>query len=131
MLQLFNFTVVFLMFYTFPMPVLGAASNPTAAFGKLVAGVAKCFGKVAGVDMNKFKHIWTAAHNLDKLSPEEMVWTAFKTVSSAAGLSNVYLLLATGEVIKIVVKVSTSGGPAGVGTAYTVDAIGEGLLQAC
>ena len=98
---------------------MAAKTDATAVFGKLLAAVAKCFGPVVGVNMNKFKHIWTAAHKLDKLDPVELVFDVVRTVNpSAKGLHAVYVTLrATGTVIKVLTKKLTPGGAAAVGTA--------------
>ena len=60
---------------------MAAETDATAAFGKLMAAVTKCFGSVAGINMNKFKHIWTAAHKLDKLDPVDLVFDVVKTIN--------------------------------------------------
>eukprot|EP00438_Fugacium_kawagutii_P007371 Skav218584 [mRNA] locus=scaffold2610:589571:589960:- [translate_table: standard] len=122
---------VCLMLLMVQMP-MAAKTDATAAFGKLMAAVAKCFGPVVGVNMNKFKHIWTAAHKLDKLDPVELVFDVVKTVNPGAkGLHAVYVTLrATGTVIKIVTKLSPAGA-AQVGTAYVVSEVSDALLKTC
>ena len=97
-----------------------------------MAAVAKCFGPVVGVNMNKFKHIWTAAHKLDKLDPVELVFDVVKTSQpNAKGLHFVYVTLrTTGTVIKVVTK-ATPAGAAQVGTAYVVSEILDALIRTC
>ena len=122
---------VFLMLLVMQTP-MAAKTDSTAAFGKLMAAVAKCFGPVVGVNMNKFKHIWTAAHKLDKLDPVDLIFDVVKTVNPGAkGLHMVYVTLrATGTVIAVVTKLSPAGA-AQVGTAYVVSEVSDALLRTC
>ena len=110
----------------------GAKTDATEAFGKLVTALVKCGGSAAGVNMNKFNHIWTAEHGLDKLDPIELVWEVVKmTNPTAEGLGAIYVTLkVTGTVIKITYAVTPAGGMA-MGTAYVVSEIADGLLKTC
>ena len=57
------------------------------------------------------------------LDPAETVYEVFKAVAkSASGLTTVYLVLATGQIVKITVKVMT-GGLVGMGTTYAIKQI--------
>lgn len=51
----------------------------------------------------------------------------FKAVAkSCTGMTSVYLILGTGQIIKITVKIMT-GGAVGMGTAYVIEQIAEAI----
>lgn len=107
-----------------------AKTLQSAVFGKLIPAVLKALGKrVTGLNMNKVIHIMNnAQHGLDKLSPSEIVYEVIKVASKqASGLTSVYIILATGEIIRIIVKVALEGGAVGIGTAYVIEKIAEAV----
>eukprot|EP00971_Amphidinium_carterae_P183914 3650928-Amphidinium_carterae.1 len=109
-----------------------AKTDATAAFGKLVAAMVKCGGSAAGVNMNKFKHIWTAAHGLDKLDPVDVVWEVIKMTNPCArGLGAIYVTLKATKTVVCITCTMTPAGAAKMGTAYVVNMAAEGLLRAC
>lgn len=99
-----------------------AKTVQSAIFGKLVPAVLKAFGKrVTGLNMNKVIHIMEKAqHGFDMLDPSEIVYEIIKVAArQCSGMTSVYIILTTGQIVRITVKMLT-GGAVGIGTAYVI-----------
>ena len=80
--------------------------------------------------MNKVVHIISKAqHSLDMLDPAKIVYETIKVAASqCSGLTTVYVILTTGQIIRISVKILT-GGVVGIGTAYIIKQIAEAIEE--
>ncbi len=74
--------------------------------------------------MNKVIHIMPKLqHGFDKLDPAEIVYEVFKAIAkNATGLTAVYLIIGTCQIVKITVQVMTNG-TVKMETAYVIEKI--------
>ncbi|CAK56906.1 unnamed protein product (macronuclear) [Paramecium tetraurelia] len=126
-----RYLVLYLVLSTLVMEVQGGKTVLSTCFGKLVPAVIKCFGaRIFGLNMNKVKHIMIARHYLDKLDPGEIVYEVITVVASNLPYKKyVDIMLVSGKIIRITVKILADG--VGIGTGYAIEKIADAIEKQC
>jgi hypothetical protein len=111
-----------------------AQTSQSAILGKFIPAVIKCFGKrIIGVNMNKVIHIIDKArHGLNALDPAEVVYEVVQIVASQMPSTKiVQVVLTSGKIVHLLVRVGLSGGAVGLGTGYVVERLSEEIERVC